>query len=82
MLYFYGGFIGLYWVLYILTPSNGRLNTLRRKFTLAIWDQPREPNCYIKMEFDLTEVNKYLKSRPEKVSLTVFALKTLGLAIE
>ena len=27
-------------------------------------------------------MNKYLKSRPDKVSLTVFALKTLGLAIE
>jgi hypothetical protein len=82
MLYFGLGFIGVYWIMYILTPSNGKLNTLRRKFTLAIWDQPREPNCYIRMEFDLTEVNKYLKSRPDKVSLTVFALKTLGLAIE
>ena len=39
---------------------------MRKKITMATWDAPNDPSCFLRMDFDVTKTNDYIKRLREK----------------
>ncbi len=81
----YASIIGLYYCLYLVLPSGGRLNSLRRKLQIASWSNPREGTIHASRKVDCTAANEYIasknksaKSPGEKVTLTHVVTKAIA----
>ncbi len=75
-LIFLAAYIGLGFV--VSGPEN---NSTRRKIRMATWTPATEPNCYVKIEVDLENADKFIQQKEaqgHKVTYTAIALKAIG----
>lgn len=84
-LYFWGGLMAIYavgnFIISLKYP-----NSFRRKFAIASWAEPSEPNLYIREEVEMEPIEEFIEefnnAHPEaKITLTAVVARALGAAL-
>lgn len=85
LLAIYAAIIALYYLIYLILPSGGRLNSLRRKLQIASWGNPREGSVLASRKIDCTAANEYIakknkmaKCPEDKISFTHVVTKAIA----
>ena len=82
----YLGLLGIYYLLTNVVFFNDRIESIRKKITIATWGTPYDPQTYASATLDISKMEPYLEKKSqeigEKVTLTIFIIKLMSLVLQ